>query len=226
MILGTGGVKMSKSLGNVVNPDKIIEQYGADVLRVYEMFVGPFDQSVAWDDKAIVGVSRFLDKVEKVADKVKDGVASLPIIHQSIVKVTKDIDAMAFNTAISSLMICINDFEKRDEIAKNDHMMFLQLLAPFAPFITEELWKNMGNTSSIHTSSWPVPDEDLLVESDVTYAFQVTGKLRGTVILKKDLSEQEVLESLKTLDIYTKYVGVTVPKKVIFIKNRLVNIVI
>ncbi len=226
MILGAGGVKMSKSLGNVVNPDKIITEYGADVLRVYEMFIGPFDQSVAWDDKAIVGVSRFMDKVEKCAGKVVVNTPSLPIIHQTIVKVSRDIDSTAFNTAISSLMICVNEFEKKDKIAKGDFEMFLKILAPFAPFITEELWKNLGYTTSIHTSGWPLPDESLMIESEVTYAFQVAGKLRGTFITPKDLEEEAVIELLKTLDIYKKYIENAEPKKIIFVKNRLVNIVL
>jgi leucyl-tRNA synthetase len=226
MILGAGGVKMSKSLGNVVNPDKIIDEYGPDVLRVYEMFIGPFDQSVAWDDKAIVGVSRFLEKVEKCTKKVTDNGSSLSIVHQTVEKVTKDIDQMAFNTAVSQLMICVNEFEKRDTILKTDFEMFLQLLAPFAPFASEELWKNLGNSTSIHTSVWPNVDQALLIDPDVTYAIQITGKLRGTVVLPRDLTESEVFSTLKNHEIYTKYVGEVIPKKIIFVPNRLVNIVI
>lgn len=226
MILGEGGVKMSKSLGNVINPDDIIQVYGADVLRLYEMFIGPFDQPVAWDDKAIVGVKRFLEKVEKCADLVSENEESLSITHQTIEKVTKDIDGMAFNTAVSSLMICINAFEKKGVIARSDYANILQTLAPFAPFTAEALWEKMGNTTSVHMSPWPTPDASRMVESTVTYVFQVQGKVRGTFILSVDLEEKAVFEELKILEIYRKYVGESVPKKVIFVKNRLVNIVI
>jgi leucyl-tRNA synthetase len=226
MILGAGGIKMSKSLGNVVNPDELIKSRGADVLRVYEMFIGPFDQSVAWDDKAIVGVERFLDKVVKIASKVTDDAQSIPVTHQSIVKVTDGIDGMLFNTSIAQLMICANEYEKQDTIARADFEAFLGLLAPFAPFITEELWKEMGNTVSIHTAAWPVADESKLVENEVTIAIQIGGKLRGTLVLPRDLAEMNVLDEVKKTEIYQKYVGEQTPKKIIFVPNKLINIVI
>lgn len=226
MILGAGGVKMSKSLGNVVNPDDIIKEYGADVLRVYEMFVGPFDQSVAWDDRAIVGVERFLEKVEKLAAKVGDNAPSCPAVHQSAEKVTKDIEEMGFNTCVSQLMIAANELEKMSAIRKNEYEMLLQLLAPFAPFVTEELWKNLGHDTSIHASPWPQADATLLLEKNVTIAIQIGGKLRGTANFARDSSEETVLAEVKKLDIYQKYAGDDAPKKVVFVPNKLINIVI
>lgn len=226
MILGAGGVKMSKSLGNVVNPDDIVKEYGADVLRIYEMFLGPFDQSVAWDDKAIIGVERFLDKVRKVVSKVTDNVQSLPVTHQSIIKVTEGIDGMFFNTSISQLMICVNEYEKADAVAKADFESFLSLLAPFAPFLTEELWKGLGNQGSIHRAAWPIADQSLLLEKEATIAIQIGGKLRGTIVLPRDTAEIGVLEEVKKTEIWQKYVGDNSPKKVIFVPNKLINIVI
>lgn len=226
MILGTGGIKMSKSLGNVVNPDELIRERGADAIRIYEMFMGPFNQSVAWDDKSIVGVERFLDKVVKVASKVSDDAPSLPVTHQSIVKVTEGIDGMLFNTCISQLMICVNEYEKVESIARSDFEKFLSLLAPFAPFITEELWKNLKNQSSVHLALWPEADPTLLVENEVTFAIQIGGKLRGTFVLARDISEIGVLDEVKKADFYQKYVGEAIPKKIVFVPNKLINIVI
>lgn len=227
MILGAGGVKMSKSLGNVVNPDQIITSSGADVLRVYEMFIGPFDQSVAWDDKAIVGVERFLDKVYLFKNKIApswDGTTS--IIHQTIKKVTEDIETMSFNTCISQLMICINEFEKEDMVSQNDFEMFLRILAPFAPFMTEEIWKDFGYTSSIHKEEWPAANQDYLTTKEVTIVLQINGKVRASFKMGRD-SEQTLVE-LRAFaeDAYVKYAEGKTPKRIVFVPNKLINIVI
>jgi leucyl-tRNA synthetase len=226
MILGEGGVKMSKSLGNVVNPMVAVEAYGADALRLYEMFIGPFDQAVAWDSKAIVGVKRFLDKVYSLQSKVVDGAPSLVVTHKTIKQVTEQIDSMAFNTCVSQLMICANEYEKAESVSKENYTMFLRILAPFAPHITEELWHNLGNTDSIHKESWPAYDESKLVESEATISLQINGKLRGTFIIPMGSDEKAVLEAAKSTDGYQKYVGEVEPKKVIIVENRLINIVI
>ncbi|MFA5131800.1 MAG: class I tRNA ligase family protein [Candidatus Paceibacterota bacterium] len=226
MILGTGGVKMSKSLGNVINPDVIVKKFGADTLRMYEMFIGPFDQAVAWDDKSVIGIRRFVDRVYAIKDKVTDTGATLSITHKTVKKVGIDIEAMAFNTAISSLMICLNEYEKEDILPKNDFKMFIKVLAPFAPFVAEELWKSLGEVSSVHKESWPVYDESKLVNDEVTYVLQVNGKLRGEIVLSKDTAKEDVLKAVKSLDGYEKYVGGEIPKKEIFIPGKLVNIVI
>lgn len=226
MILGAGGVKMSKSLGNVINPDVIVKKFGADTLRMYEMFIGPFDQAVAWDDKSVIGVRRFIDRVYALRVKVSPSDVTLSITHKTIKKVGEDIEAMAFNTAISSLMICLNAYEKETSVPEGDFKMFLKLLAPFAPFITEELWKGCGSTTSIHRESWPEYDAAKLVEDSVTYVLQVNGKLRGEVVLARDSAEETVLEAVKALPGWKQYVGEAVPKKQIFIPGKLVNIVI
>lgn len=226
MLLGIGGVKMSKSLGNVINPDVIVKKFGADTLRMYEMFIGPFDQAVAWDDKSVIGIRRFIDRLYTLRTKVSPLDNSLSVIHKTIKKVGEDIDNMAFNTAISSLMICLNEFEKETAIPLNDFKSFLKLLAPFAPFITEELWKELGETSSIHKEAWPKFDETKLIVNDVTYVLQVNGKLRGEVTLPKDANKEEVLNAVKLLDGYVKYVGDITPKQQIFIPGKLVNVVI
>lgn len=226
MILGTGGVKMSKSLGNVINPDVIVKKFGADTLRMYEMFIGPFDQAVAWDDKSVIGVRRFIDRVYALRTKVSPSEVTLSITHKTVKKVGEDIEVMAFNTAISSLMICLNAYEKEVSVPEGDFKMFLKLLAPFAPFISEEFWKGCGGTTSIHRESWPEYDETKLVEGSVTYVLQVNGKLRGEVILARDSAKETVLEAVKALPGWKQYVGEAIPKKEIFIPGKLVNIVI
>ena len=226
MILGTGGVKMSKSLGNVVNPDDIIKKFGADTLRMYEMFIGPFDQAVAWDDKSVIGIRRFVDRVYALQSKalVKEG--TLSVTHKTIKKVGEDIETMSFNTAISALMICLNTYEKEEDFSRIDLKLFLQILAPFAPFIAEELWKNLGETTSIHQSTWPMYDQSKLMESEVIMSVQINGKLRGTFVVPFNSEESVVVEAAKNTDGYKKYVENTEPKKIIVITNRLVNIVI
>lgn len=226
MILGTGGVKMSKSLGNVINPDIIVKKFGADTLRMYEMFIGPFDQAVAWDDKSVIGIRRFVERVYSLRAKVSNSENALSITHKTIKKIGEDIEVMAFNTAISSLMICLNEYEKEATVPQNDFKSFLKLLAPFAPFIVEELWKEIGESSSIHKEIWPKYDELRLIDNNVTYVLQVNGKLRGDITLPRDTSKEEVLSAIKALDGYLKYVGDGVPKQQIFIPGKLVNIVI
>jgi leucyl-tRNA synthetase len=226
MILGTGGVKMSKSLGNVVNPDEIVKKFGADTLRMYEMFIGPFDQAVAWDDKAVIGIRRFVDRIYSLRPKVSPTESALSVVHKTIKKVGEDIESMAFNTAISSLMICLNVLEKEEAVSQKDFESFLLCLAPFAPFITEELWKDLGHSSSIHLEPWPGYDENKIIDDVVTYALQVNGKLRGTVSLARTMSEDEVLVAIKQLDGYKQHVGENPIKKQVFVPGKLVNIVI
>ncbi|MCC6290608.1 class I tRNA ligase family protein [Candidatus Nomurabacteria bacterium] len=154
LILAVGGAKMSKSKGNVVNPDKIVELYGADTLRVYEMFMGPFEQAVVWSDESIIGSRRFLEKVWRLSDSLELG--GRMEWSAAVERVSKDIEAMKFNTAISFLMILLNGFKKEKVVYRDDYKVFLKLLAPFAPHLTEELWKKIGEEGSIHNSAWPV----------------------------------------------------------------------
>lgn len=226
MILGDGGVKMSKSLGNVVNPDDIIKEYGADTLRLYEMFIGPFDQAVVWNSKAVSGVRRFLDKVYSFKERVVDSTTTIHATHQLIKKVTEDIETMSFNTCISQMMIWSNTIEKEESLSKKDLSLFLQMLAPFAPHIAEELWQEIGRKESVHSTPWPEFDPSMLTTSEVTMAFQVSGKLRGTIEVSRDMTDEEVMDIVKKHEMYQKYIGNQGFKKVIIVKNKIVNIVI
>jgi leucyl-tRNA synthetase len=217
-------------LGNVIDPTAVVKEYGADTLRVYEMFMAPFEQTVAWDTKSIVGTERFLERVWKLQSRIKQGAndtdEALSVLHKTIKKVGEDIENFKFNTAISAMMICLNRAEEEPAISKEWYTDFIKLLAPFAPHMTEELWHAMGEESSIHAALWPAYDDSRLVEAKVTIAIQVGGKLRGTMDLARDADEQTVLEEAKKLESYRKYVGENEPKKVIFVPNKLINIVI
>jgi leucyl-tRNA synthetase len=179
MILGSGGVKMSKSKGNVVNPDDYIKQYGADALRMYIMFLGPFDQSIAWDDKGVTGLVRFLNRVwdlqSKMVDEAELDSAAERLLHQSIKKIGDDIMSMHFNTAISQLMILLNAFDKQEQISRNIFEKIIILLSPFAPHISEELWEKLGHQDSITLASWPKFDQALLQIQLVTVVFKSTA---------------------------------------------------
>lgn len=225
MILGADGGKMSKSVGNVVSPDDIIKTYGADVLRVYEMFMGPFDQAVAWDDKAIVGVKRFLDKVEVLSTKVNGDVKELTITtHKTIKAIGAGVENMNFNTCVSSLMIWLNLYEKED-IDSNNYKIFLKLLSPFAPYITDEIWRKLGEKESIHSAPWPLFDENKLIDNSVTIGVQIGGKLRGTAVFVLDSDQNSVHAEISTQDYYKKYTEGREPKKIIFVKNKIINYV-
>jgi leucyl-tRNA synthetase len=185
LIMGEDGRKMSKRFGNVVNPDEIAKNYGADSLRLYEMFMGPFDQQISWSTASISGVRRFIEKVWKLREKVVKRVENqdetkiaLKVIHKIIKKVTEDIEAMRFNTAISAMMIAVNDLEKLSQISKENYQLLLQLLAPFAPHFTEELWSGLGNKKSIHISKWPKYEAKFIIDDEVNIMVQVNAKVR------------------------------------------------
>ena len=229
LIQAEDGRKMSKRFGNVVNPDEIIRIYGADTLRVYEMFMGPFDQSVAWSTKNMGGSARFLERVWRLSEKVSENTDSNKIIstlHKTIKKVTEDIESFKFNTAISSMMIFTNTVEEEETFSKSTYLTFLQLLAPFAPHITEELWSLLGNTTSIHLSNWPKFDESKMIDTEVTIALQISGKMRDTFVASVGLGEEEIHNLAKNTTGYKKYVGENTPKKVIIIQNKLINVVL
>ncbi len=229
-ILAEDGRKMSKRLGNVINPDDIVKQYGADALRVYEMFMAPFEQTVAWDTKSIVGVERFLERVWKLHSRVKgdtgDSEEMRTVLHKTIKKVGDDIEGFKFNTAISAMMICLNKAEAESSVSRYWYLEVLKLLAPFAPHMSEELWHSLGEEGFVHEASWPIYDEQYLHESTATIAVQIGGKLRGTLVVGRNLAEMEVLDEVKKTDFYQKYAGRDIPKKVIFVPNKLINIVI
>ncbi|MDD2786215.1 MAG: class I tRNA ligase family protein [Patescibacteria group bacterium] len=265
MILGEGGIKMSKSKGNVVNPDTMVEQYGADVFRTYEMFIGPYEMDAPWSTKDILGVRRFLDKAwnlsltqiknyelrikndgeyalrapKDVAGRVEDVVKtlSLPgidsedvqpydyILNYSIKKVGEDIDNMRFNTAVSQLMILTNELQGKP-MRSRDVRSYLKLIAPFAPHMAEELWHQLGNDSSIHLEAWPQFDATKIVETEVTIAVQVNGKLRGSIKAPSGADETVVRKTAESEPNVQKHLEGKTIKKVIYVKNKILNFIV
>ncbi len=229
MILAESGEKMSKSKGNTLNPDDIVKTYGADTFRLYEMFMGPFDQAVSWSSDSIVGPRRFLERLWSLFDKVsmtdKSSLELQSVLHRTIKKVTEDIENMRFNTAVSSMMILVNEFSKENKINKVDYKKFLQILAPFAPHITEELWRMLGEKQSVHVSAWPQWDKKLVKEEKVKIIIQINGKVRGEVYFDLDTDEEVVKKSVLKSEVVISNLKAQKIKKVIYVKNRLINIV-
>jgi leucyl-tRNA synthetase len=226
LILAAGGEKMSKSKGNVVNPDAIVKTVGADALRLYEMFMGPFDQHIAWDENGIVGTRRFIEKVWRLRDKVGEGKFDDALVHKTIKKVGEDIEAMRFNTAVSSLMILTNEMEKAPAVSLAHYHILLQLLAPFAPHVAEELWASLGNKTSVLQSIWPKFDPKKIVETSVKMIVQVNGKTRSEFEIAAGAGDEEVKNMALNLDEIKKWTENKDIKKVIVVKGRLVNIVV
>jgi len=235
MILGENNEKMSKSRGNVVNPDDVINQYGADTLRLYEMFMGPLDASIAWNENGLEGSRKFLDRVwrlivdenGKMRDRIttfNDGKLS-KVYHQTVKKVTEDFEQLHFNTAISQLMVFVNEAYKADALPYEYVEGFVQLLAPIAPHIGEELWSILGNDHGISYVPWPTYDESALVEDEIEVVFQVNGKVRAKAMVPAD-AEKAVLEQLAQENelVQEQLQGKTI-RKVIVVPNKLVNIV-
>ena len=226
MILGDGGEKMSKSRGNVINPDDIIERFGADSFRLYEMFLGPFDQQTSWNSDGVVGTRRFVEKVyglsEKIVDSENESVNNF--LNKTIKKVGEDIENMKFNTAISSMMMFLNFVYDENKISKDSYKKFLKILSPFAPHVTEELWSETGEKESIHKSKWPEYDE-IKENENFTIVVQVDGKIRDKFIVASNLSENEIKDKAISLEAVLRWVGDKKIKKTIYIKDKLVNIV-
>ena len=228
IILAGDGEKMSKSRGNVVNPDKVIEQFGADTLRVYEMFMGPFEQAIAWSEASLVGPRRFLEKVWRLNSSAWSDLSVDDNFEMNSVikKVSEDIENMSFNTAVSSLMIYTNTLEKRGGVTKDEYEALLKLLAPFAPHMTEELWGTLGHSESVHATPWPAYDESKLIKSEITMVVQVNGKVRAQIVVSKDQNQDEIEKlALSNADVSKWLEGVEV-KKVIVIPGKVVNIVV
>ena len=228
MILGANGEKMSKSKGNVINPDNVVNEVGADALRVYEMFIGDYQQDASWSTDSLKGCKRFLEKVYKLGAKLNEETTSANemIIHKTIKKVTEDLSNLKFNTAVSSLMILTNELDKQESITKNDYRTLLILLNPIAPHITEELNEMYALGKTICSSSWPKYDEEKTIDSTVTIAVQVNGKLRGSMNIPINLDKEETLRLAKELDNVKKYIENTTIIKEIVVPNKIVNIVI
>ena len=229
MILGSNGEKMSKSKGNVVNPDDIVNEFGADSFRVYEMFMGPFDQTAPWSMESIRGCSKFLDRVWNMQTILVDGNTYSPkfekMMHRSIKKISSDIEEMKFNTCISTFMTMVNEFYKEKTINKAEFKTFLQLLNPFAPHITEELNKTvLGEKEDLAYQKWLEYDESKTIADEITLPIQFNGKLRGTIQISLDEDESSVKEKVhKAID--SKLDGKTVVKE-IYVKNKIYNIVV
>lgn len=230
LILAKGGEKMSKSKGNVVNPDDIVRQYGADVLRVYEMFMGPFDQPVPWDTNGIEGVKRFLDKVwrmQEIVDSKGENLEPPTLVHQTVKKVSEDIDTLHFNTAISALMVMANAYVTGKAVTvmpPNVYRIYLKLLAPFAPHLAEELWHRLGEESSIHLSAWPSYDPIKTVTSSFELVVQVNGRVRDRFRVPASISEQDAIAKALASANVQKHLEGKEPKTVKYIQGKLVTI--
>ena len=226
MILGENGEKMSKSRGNVVNPDDIVMDYGADTLRTYEMFIGAFDLSASWSENGVKGCRRFLDRVWKLQEILVDGneyrSAFETKMHQTIQKVSSDFENLKYNTAIAAMMALINDFYKKNAITRGEFKTLITLLNPVAPHITEELWQIAGFEGKVYQTAWPEFDEAKTVESSVEIAVQINGKTKGTLSIGKDDAKEDVIAKAKEA-IADKLTGNIV--KEIYVPGRIVNIV-
>ena len=229
MILGENGEKMSKSRGNVVNPDDIVEEFGADTLRTYEMFIGAFDLSAAWSQDGVKGCRRFLDRVWKLKDMLRDGDSYTKELetklHQTIKKVDNDFEALKFNTAIAAMMSLVNEFYKAGSVTKAEFHTLLLLLSPVAPHMCEELWEISGGKGRIYQQEWPKYDEAKTVEDEVEIAVQINGKVKATVkVALEDEQETARAKVMAEPAVVTLLAGKNIVKE-IYVKGRIYNIV-
>ena len=253
MVLAENGEKMSKSRGNVINPDDIIAAYGADTFRLYEMFIGPFDQVAMWSDESLMGVYRFVSKVyglfAKVDSAEKASADDLRAMHKCILEVTERIDQMKFNTAVSSMMTYVNYLSAKTKIAPELYSALIKLLSPFTPHLAEEMWARLGNTTLVIAETWPQGDAKLAEDQVVTYAVQlcgkmpefdeektveavaeiavqINGKMRGTIEMPKDAGKEEIQAQAMALENVKRQIEGKEIVKVIVVPNRLINIVV
>ncbi|MEK7123885.1 MAG: class I tRNA ligase family protein [Patescibacteria group bacterium] len=248
LILGPDGQKMSKSRGNVVNPDEVVKQYGADALRMYEMFMGPLEDAKPWDTKGIVGIYRFLNRIynfsaeggfafggkDKIAparppagNKTEISGEAEKLLHKTIKKVTEDIEGFKFNTAISAMMVLVNEIEKQQKLSVVSCKLFVKLLAPFAPHLAEEIWQNvLGNKKSVHFEKWPEYDPRLVIEEKFTLIVQVNGKVRDQFEAPLGVSKEEAEKLALSGEKIKQWLAGKSIKKIIFVPNRLINIVV
>jgi leucyl-tRNA synthetase len=231
LILGPDGRKMSKRWGNVVNPTDVVEQYGADTMRMYEMFMGPLEEDKPWDENGVRGVRRFLDRVWNLQERLENGNFELEInlerkLQQTIKKVGDDLDSLGFNTAIAKLMELVNEMYKSEKIPVTYYELFITLLAPFAPHVTEELWSRLGHTDMLAFVDWPTYDESKLVSDTMNIAVQVNGKLRATVIVASDATEEGIKAQALAEENVIKWMEGKEPKKVIYVAGKIVSVVV
>ena len=237
IILGEDGEKMSKRWGNVVNPDDVIDQYGADALRLYEMFMGPLEAMKPWNTNSVEGVTRFLDRLWRLCLE-EDGTVSATLtddepdaatarlVHRTVKKVSEDIDGLKFNTAIAQMMVCVNELTRLERRPRWALERLVLVLSPFAPHISEELWQRLGHPESLAHEPWPAWDPALVLEDTVTVAVQVNGKLRATLELSRDLGADQVQQAALADERIRKYLEAATIRKVIHVPNKLLSLVV
>lgn len=231
LILASDRRKMSKRWGNVVNPDEMVARFGADAFRLYEMFMGPFEQTIAWNTEGVVGTRRFLDKVWSLKSKIKDQRSKIKdkkieaVLHRTIKKVTEDIEEFKFNTAVSSLMILVNALEKESFVPRTSYLILLLLLSPFAPHIAEELWWATGEKKSIFLAEWPQWDRKKIVEETVTIAVQVNGRVRATIKATADADEETVKAAALAEPNVRTHIADKKIRKVVYVPGKILNLV-
>jgi leucyl-tRNA synthetase len=230
MILGENGEKMSKSRGNVVNPDDIVNEFGADTLRTYEMFIGAFDLSAAWSNEGVKGCRRFMERVWKLKEMLTPEEAyskALEIkLHQTIKKVSQDYESMKYNTAIAAMMALVNEFYKAGSITKAEFRTLLVLLNPVAPHMTEELWELIGEQGRVYQQSWPVYDENKTIEDTVEIAVQINGKVKANLVIALDEKQETVQARAMELDSIKAAISSKTVVKVIYVPGKILNIVV
>ncbi len=227
LIMADDGTKMSKSKGNVVNPDDIVAEFGADTFRMYIMFMGPFEEPVPWSTNGVVGVRRFLDRVARLPEMIAEteNASVTKVLHKTIAKVTKDIDDFSFNTAVAAYMAFVNVVYASGRVTKQTVVQFLMLLAPFAPHLANELYETIGGTGFAEVQPWPVSNATLAADDELTIAVQVNGKLRGSIVVSADMNEADLIVAAKAEPNVAKYV-IDEPKKTIVVKGKIVNFVV
>ncbi|MFT5434605.1 MAG: leucyl-tRNA synthetase, partial [Myxococcota bacterium] len=230
MILGENGVKMSKSLGNVVNPDDVTSKYGADAFRVYEMFMGPLEEVKPWSTNGLIGTKRFIDRIWNLYAR---GISDEPLpaelrkkLHRTIKKVTGDIERMRFNTAIAAMMEMVNDANKVEGLSRELAEPFAQLLAPFAPHLGEELWEILGHPPSVALAPWPAWDEAECIDNVVNYPVQVKGKVRGQFEAARDASREELETLARAVPNVQRHLEGKTVRKVVVVPGKLVSFVV
>jgi len=226
-VLDANGVKMSKSLGNVINPDDIVGRFGADAVRLYVMFAGQVEDEIQFNENGCVGMYRFIEKVWRQQDKLtNDSVSDFQkTMHKTIAKVTDDLERMRFNTAISAMMVCVNEMDKSDQVNKDDYQALLKLLSPFAPHVAQELFGVLGREDYISASSWPEFDPELAQDDEVTLGVQINGKMRGNITVPADCSQEDAESMAKQDEGIAKWLEGTV-QKVIFVPGRILNFIV
>ena len=230
MILGANGEKMSKSRGNVINPDDTIAEIGADAFRLYEMFMGAFDQAIPWSTEGARGCRRFLERVWRLQEMLTDGEGYSKgletLIHQTIKKVSEDYEKMKFNTAIAQMMTLVNEFYAAGQITRGDLRTLLLLLDPVAPHIAEEMWQQCGLGDPIYRQQWPEWDEDKLQEATVEIAVQINGKVRGRITVPAGMSREQAERELPQLPEVQRLIAGKTVKKIVCVPGRLLNVVV